>query len=138
MATKYYADRGSFIVNGVELADVKSIKFTIEESISRVDTMTKNHRTSGYKRGNRKVSGSLELAIPDQKAQIDLSFAYQGNDISVSCKAGQNSESFTLIGLVQTNSDISSSVGESSKTINFEAIDAVNEGGTAVNNDIKI
>jgi hypothetical protein len=133
MATNYYADRGTLVINGVEVANVKTLKFTIEESISRVDTMTKNHRTSGYKKGNRKVSGSFELAIPDQKAQLDLSFLYQGNDISVSCKVGQNSESYTLIGLVQTNSDLSASVGETSKTINFEALDAVNEGGAGVN-----
>ena len=133
MATTYYADRGSLIINGIEVANVKSVKFTIEESISRVDVMTKNHRTSGYKKGNRKVSGSFELAILDQQAQLDLSFLYQGNDISVSCKVGQKSESYTLIGLVQTNSDISASVGETSKTINFEALDAVNEGGSAVN-----
>ena len=136
MATNYYADRGSLIINGIEVANVKSLKVTIEESISRVDVMSKNHRTSGYKKGNRKVSGSFELAIPDNQAQIDLSPLYQGNDLSVSIKFGQKSESYTLIGVVQTNSDLSASVGETSKTINYEAIDAVNEGGASVNSII--
>lgn len=132
MATQFFADRGFLIVNGVQVAHVKSLKYTIDESISRVDTMTANKRSAGWKKGNKKVTGSFELEIPDQSAQIDLAFAY-GNEISVIAQIGQSSERHSLLGLVQTNSDISSSVGDATKSINFEAQDAVNENGPAVN-----
>lgn len=132
MSTTFFADRGFVTINGVEAVHVKSVRWTIDDAISRVDTMTRNKRSAGYKKGNRKVSGSFELEIPDQQAQIDLAFQY-GQDIAVICSIGENGERHSLIGLVQTTQDLSSSVGEASKTINFEALDAVNEKGPAVN-----
>ena len=132
MATTFFADRGTLLVNGVAVAHVKSLKYTIDEAIQRVDTMTVNKRSAGWKKGNRKVSGSFELEIPDQKAQIDLAFSY-GQDISVVAQIGTAGERHSLLGLVQTAQDISSSVGDASKAINFEALDAVNENGPAVN-----
>ena len=133
MGTTYYADRGTLLINGVAALHVKSLKFTIDEAITVVNTMSANKRSAGYKQGNRKITGSFELEIPDNQAQLDLSFAYQNNDISVTAMIGKNSEKYTLSGLVQTNQDLSSSVGETAKTINFEALDAVNQGGPTVN-----
>ena len=135
MATTYFADRGTLQINSIVVAHIKSLKVTIDDSVSRVDTMTSNRRSSGWKKGNRKVSGSFELEVPDQKAQIDLSFQY-GNEITATASFGTSSERFTIIGMVQTTSDISGSVGDVTKSINFEAIDAVNENGVAVNAQI--
>ena len=136
--TNYYADRGTLLINGIAALHVKSLKFTIDEAITVVNTMTANKRSSGYKQGNRKISGSFELEIPDQQAQLDLSFAYATNDISVTAMIGKSAEKYSLIGLVQTNQDLSSSVGETAKTINFEALDAINQGGPAVNAPVGI
>lgn len=131
----YYSDRGFVSINGVEKANVKSVKWTIDESIQRVDTMSRDRRSAGWKKGNRKITGSFELEVPDQRAEIDLSFTY-GQDITVICSLGTNGERWSLIGLVQTTQDMSGSVGEGMKTINFEAIDAINENGPAVNSEI--
>lgn len=134
MATTYFADRGYAIANGVEIAHLKNIRWTVDESLSRVETMTRNRRTAGYKKGNRKVSGSFELEVPDDKPQIDLSFNY-GKDFSVIATLG-NGERHQLIGLEQASQDLNGGVGESGKSIAFEAIDAINEGGPAVNASI--
>lgn len=127
----FYADRGYAFINGIEAPNVKSIKWTVEESVTRVDTMTRNKRSSGWKKGNRKVTGSFELEVPDDRPQFDLAFQY-GQDVTIVATLG-NGERHSLKGIVQTSQDLSGSVGETSKTINFEAIDAVNENGPAVN-----
>lgn len=134
MATNYFADRAFIAVNGKELVHLKSAKWTVDEGISRVETMTRNKRTAGYKKGNKKVSGSFEFDVQDDKAQIDLAFAY-GNDVTIIATLG-GGERFQLVGVVQTTQDLSGSVGETSKSINFEALDAINENGPAVNSDI--
>ena len=130
--TTFFADRGTLFANSKELAFVKSVKLTIDESITRVDTMSRDYRSAGYKKGNRKVSGSFEVEIPDQKAQIDLAFLYK-NDITMVAAFGTNGERFTLIGIVQTSQDLNGGVGDTGKSISFEAIDAVNENGSSVN-----
>jgi len=132
MATNFYADRGFLTINGVQKQNIKSIKWTVDESLTRVETMTANRRTAGYKKGNRKITGSIELEVPDDKAEIDLAFLY-GQDVNAICQLGNSGERWTLKGLAQSNQDYSGSVGDASKTINFEAIDAVNEGGPGVN-----
>lgn len=134
MAAKYYADRGFVTINGVELADLKSVRWTVDEAVSVVQTMSRDYRNKGYKKGNRSVSGTLELETPNDKAQIDLAFQY-GQEVNVICTLG-NGERHQLLSIVQNSQDLSGSVGDTSKTINFVALDAVNENGNAVNADI--
>ncbi|RYZ86064.1 MAG: hypothetical protein EOP06_15180 [Proteobacteria bacterium] len=62
MATDFFADRGTIFINSREVAHAKSLKLTIDESVTVVDTMTKNKRSAGYKKGNRKVSLSTRSA----------------------------------------------------------------------------
>jgi len=131
----YYADRGFLFVNGTEKANLKDIKWNVDESLQRVDTMSRDRRSSGWKKGNRKVTGSFTLEVPDQKAEIDLSFKF-GQAVTVICSLGTKGERWQLLGLEQSSQDFSGSVGDASKTINFEAIDAVNENGSAVNSEI--
>lgn len=133
--TTFYSDRGFVSINGLPKVNLKSVKWSIDESISRVETMTADHSTAGYKKGNRKITGSFELEVPDQKAEIDLAFQY-GNEVSIVCSLGNASERWTLAGVVQTAQDFSGSVGDASKTINFEARTATNENGSAVNSQI--
>lgn len=134
MSTTYFADRAFIAINGKQLVHLKTAKWTIDEGIQRVETMTANKRTAGYKKGNKKVTGSFELDVEDTKAQIDLAFAY-GNDVTIVATLG-GGERYQLIGVVQTTQDLSGSVGETSKSINFEALDAINESGPTVNADI--
>jgi len=135
MGVNFYADRGFVTVNGVEVGDLKSLKFTKDESVTVVETMTRNKRSAGFKQGNLKVTGSLEMEIQDQKAQIDLAFQY-GNEVNVIFHVGTSSERYSLLGLTQNSADLNASVGETSKTINFMALDAVNENGNSVNSAI--
>jgi hypothetical protein len=132
MATTFYSDRAFVTINGTEKANLKSVKWTIDDAVTRVDTMSRDHRSVGWKKGNRKITGSMELDVPDTKAEIDLSFLY-GQPVDIVCTLGSSGERWTLRGLVQTTQDYSGSVGEASKTINFEALDAINESGAAVN-----
>jgi hypothetical protein len=131
----YYADRGFVSINGREKANVKSIKWTVDESLARVDTMSRDRRSAGWKKGNRKVTGSMELEVLDSKAEIDLAFKY-GQDVDVVCSLGTNGERWKLIGLEQSSQDLTGSVGDAGKSISFECVDAVNENGAAVNADI--
>jgi hypothetical protein len=133
--TNFYADRGFVTINGKAKVNLKSVKWTIDESVTRVECMTADRSTSGYKKGNRKISGSMELEIPDNKAEIDLAFLY-GNEVGIICSLGENGERHSLSGIVQTKADFNGSVGEASKTIDFEARTAVNENGPAVNSQI--
>ena len=135
MATKKYADRGFLYVNGILTANIKSIKVTIDESVTVVDTMTANKRSSGFKQGNRKVSGSFDLEVEDQRPSIDMAFLY-GQDVSVIFQMGTAGDRWQLTGLTQGNQDMSTSVGDSGKTINFMALDAINENGPTVNAQI--
>lgn len=127
----YFSDRGYIFINGVELGFVKDISWSIDESVAVVSTMARNKRDAGYKQGNKKVSGSFSLEVPDNKAQIDLAFLY-GQDVSMICTLG-NGERHSLLGVAQNSQDLNASVGETGKSIKFTALDAVNENGPAVN-----
>jgi hypothetical protein len=135
MSTQFFADRGFVTINGLPKVNLKSVKWNVDESVTRVETMTADHSTAGFKKGNRKITGSMELEVPDQKAEIDLAFQY-GTEVSIIASLGNSGERWTLQGIVQTSQDFSGSVGDASKTINFEARTAVNENGPAVNGQI--
>lgn len=135
MATQFYADRAFVTINGVQKLNLKSVKWTVDEAVTRVETMTADRTTAGFKKGNRKCTGSMELEVPDNKAEIDLAFQY-GNEVAIICQLGTNGERWTLSGIVQTTQDMNGSVGEAMKSINFEARVAVNEGGPAVNSQV--
>ena len=132
MGVNFYADRGHVYVNGVEWLDLKSVKWTKDEAISVVETMTSNKVSTGYKQGNQKVTGSLELAPLDGKPTPDLSFQY-GKDVTIICQLGTNGVRHTLKSVVQMSQDHSASVGDATVSISFSALQAVNEGGPGVN-----
>lgn len=128
-----FSDRGFITINGVEAMHVKNISVSKDEGLQVVNTMTRNRRSAGFKKGNLSVSGSLEFDIPADKAQLDLAFNY-GNDINVVFEFG--GERHQAIGLEQSSAALSGSVGDSSKSISFLALDLVNENGPAVNSGI--
>jgi hypothetical protein len=132
MATNFYADRGSVFVNGVAWANIKSMKWTADAAVSVVETMTANKVSPGYKQGNQKVSGSLELAVPDVGSVPDLAFLY-GQDVTIICQLGSAGDRHTLKGVAQNNRDNQASVGDAGTTLAFTALQDVNEGGPGVN-----
>lgn len=131
--TKLFADRGFVIINGVEAAHCKNVRVSLDQSLSVVNTMTRNRRSAGFKKGNLAVSGSMEFDIEADKAQIDLAFKY-GNEVNVVIEVG--GERKQIVGLEQASEEMNASVGDSSKSISFVALDCVNENGPAVNADI--
>lgn len=131
---KYYADRGFITINGFEAFAVKDINIDVDDKITQVDHMTKNYRGSGFKRGNRSVSISLGLDIPEKKAQLDLALVDPAKQVNLVCTIG--GERHQAIDVVQPSFNLSASVGDAGKKINLVALDLVNEKGQAVNADI--
>lgn len=135
MSTNFYADRATAFFNGTAVANLKSLKITIDEAVSVVETMTKDKISSGYKSGNKKVTGSFEFAIPDNSPSPDLSFL-KGQDVTFIGQFGVAGDRFTVKGFQQSNQDLSGSVGEAGKTISFLALNCINEGGPGVNSPL--
>lgn len=134
--TKLFADRGFVTINGFEAVHLKSAELDIDEALARVSTMTRNRRDAGYKYGNRKVSISAEFDIEADKAQIDLALADKGADIRIVFEVG--GERYTTTGVAQGRQTLRASVGDGSKSANFEALDCTNENGTSVNTGISL
>ena len=136
MATKIFADRVFLTMNGFELLNVKSAGLKMNMNLSRVETMTRNYKTAGYKHGNRSYQLTLGLDIESKKAQIDLALADPAADINCVFECG--GERYIATGLAQADANIDGSVGDASKSINLEALDCVNENGVSVNVDISL
>jgi hypothetical protein len=134
--TKLFADRAFITVNGFELVHCKSADLEQDEALAVVDTMTRNHRSAGYKQGNKKISLSLELEVESLKAQLDLALANPDADVQVVYELG--GERVICTGVRQASSSMRGSVGDGSKSLKLVALDAVNENGTSVNSDISL
>lgn len=129
-----FADRGFVTVNGVEVLHLKSANISTNENLTRADHMTRNRRSSGYKYGNKHIQIALEKDIEWNRAQIDLSIADPEADVNMVFVCG--GERYTVKGVAQSDMSLNSSVGDSSKSSNYEALDIVNENGDSVNTDI--
>ena len=127
----FYADRGILNANGVQLVDIKTINLSNDRSITRASHMTRNRVDSGYKAGNKIISGSFEQDIPELSAPVDLINLPDDADLTFSFEFG--GERLTVLGVIINQTDHSASVGDVSKTVNFQALDIVNENGTSVN-----
>ncbi|MFV8250246.1 hypothetical protein [Bdellovibrio bacteriovorus] len=134
MSSKFWADRATVEVNGFELVGVKDFGCNVNENVTQVDHMAKNYRGAGFKRGNRTVSGSFTLDVPEKKAQIDLAVADKSKIVNIVFYYG--GERHQVVNLTQQSVDHTASVGDANKKINFIALDCVNERGQAVNADV--
>jgi hypothetical protein len=132
----FFADRAFITVNGFELVHLKSARVQIDENLRRVDTMTRNYRSAGYKRGNKHVRLSIEVEIPADKAQIDLALKQQSQDANMVFELG--GERYAATGLEQASQTMQSQTGDGSKSIELEALDIVNENGTSVISDLSL
>lgn len=126
-----FADRGFATINGYEAEHLKSMSMTVNENLSRADHMTRNRRSSGFKRGNKHISISLEFDVPSRKAAFDLAVADPDAEVNLVFECG--GERFTILDLGQSSMGINTSVGDATKNFEYEAIDIVNENGTSVN-----
>lgn len=133
---KLFADRAFVAINGFEALYVKSADLESSESLQRVETMTRNRRTAGYRYGNKSVQLSLELEIERDKAQLDMALAKDTDDIQVVFICG--GERYSAVGVRQSSMGVRGSVGDASKSIKLEALDLVNENGTSVNASISL
>ena len=133
---KLFADRGFLTANGFELAWVKDIDAEIDDAVAIVDTMSRNHRSAGYKQGNRKASVSATLEIEALKAQVDFSLADPTVDVTLVFEVG--GERWTLSQMRQATQSMKASVGDGSKSLKLLALEAVNENGTSVNTGISL
>lgn len=133
---KLYADRMFFEVNGNEVVDVVSGEINSDESLQVVDTMTSNYRSAGYKKGNKKVSLKLELAMTRKESQIDLALADEEAEVNVVAICG--GERYIAKDVGQASMGMRASVGDASKSLDLMALDLVNENGTSVNTIISL
>jgi hypothetical protein len=134
--TKLFADRAFVTVNGFELVHLKTADLEIDEALTVVDTMSRNHRSAGYKQGNKKISLTLELEVEALAAQFDLALANPTADIGVVWELG--GERYIATGVRQASTSMKGAVGGGSKSIKLMALDVVNENGTSVNADISL
>lgn len=133
---KRYADRGFVTINGYEVVDLKSANVQVNENLSRADHMTRNYRSSGFKKGNKHISVALEKDIKFNQAQIDLSIADDSAEVNFVFECG--GERFTVKDVALSDWGINSSLGDASKSSNYEALDIVNENGDSVNVNISL
>lgn len=133
---KEYADRAFVTINGIAAADVQTANVARTQNLTRVETMTRNKRSAGFKKGNLGVTGSLEVAIKKLQAAIDLAIIDPSVEVNLIFEVG--GDRYTVKDLAESDMTLTGSVGDASKSINFEAIDIINENGNSVNSIISL
>lgn len=136
MATKIFASRAFLTINGFESLHLKSCNLKVAEGLARVSTMTRDRSDAGYKYANRSIQIAAVFEIEDARAQIDPAIADPTKEIGMVFECG--GERYVAGGIKAGDMGIDSSVGDASKSINFEALTLVNENGVAVNTDISL
>ncbi len=131
-----FADRGFLEINGVFITHLTTATVSVNQNLSRVSTMTRNRRDAGYAKGNLGVQLSLELAIERLRPQIDLALADDDAELTAVFEVG--GERYTVLGLAVSDTSVTASVGSTSKSMNLEGLDVVNENGNSVNAGITL
>ena len=136
MATKLFASRGFLTINGFESLHLKTSNLKITEGLSRVETMTRDRSSAGFKYANRSIQITASFDIENVRAQIDPAIADPTKEIGIVFETG--GERYICGGLRVSDTGIDTSVGDASKSITFEALTCVNENGVSVNTDISL
>lgn len=136
MATKLFASRAFLLINGFESLHLRTANLKCSESLARVETMTRDRSSAGYKYGNRSIQISATFDIENARAQIDPAIADPTKEVSMVFECG--GERYIAGGVKASDMSIDASVGETSKAINFEALTLVNQNGVSVNVDIAL
>ena len=133
---KIFADRSFIAINGFELLEVENVDYTFNPNLTRVETMTRDRRSAGFRKGNKAVSLVLTLAVESDKAQINLALKDPSNKATVVLEMG--GDKFTFVDVEQGEMSGTSSVGSATKTLNLEALDFVDEKGNSRLGDLSL
>jgi hypothetical protein len=134
--TTLFADRGFIQINSGEVLYLKSANMKRNNSLQRVDTMSRDYTSAGYRYGNKSIQVALTFEIAADQAQFDTAIADKNADINVTFSVG--AERYLLTGVKESDMSLDSSVGDASKAFNYEALNIVNENGDAVNTLISL
>ncbi len=124
---KLYADRMFIEINGVEVLDVESVDYDVNENLTRKETMTRNRRSAGFTKGNKAISLTVVLAVETDNPQLNL--ALKNPESTANLVAEMGGERLSFIDIEQGQQTGTGNVGTANKTLNLEAIDFVDENG---------
>lgn len=124
-----FADRAFVAINGFEVLEVENVDWTFNPNLTRVETMTRNRRSAGFRKGNKAVSLVLTLATKIDVSQINLALKNESDQVTVSVEQG--GDTFTFVDVEQGEMSGTASVGNATKTLNLEALDFVDENGNS-------
>ena len=134
--SKLFADRAFVSVNGFELLELENLDFTINPNLTRVETMTRNRQSAGFRFGNKAISLVLTLAVERDKAQINLGLADPAKTVTIGMEMG--GDKFTFTGIKQGELSGTASVGNATKTLNLEALNVIDEKGNSRLSDLSL
>lgn len=134
--TDKFADRAFVTINGYEWQFLKTAKASIDDAVTLVDTMSRDYRSAGTKNGNKKYDLTLECEIPALQAQLDANIADPGSNVNAVFECG--GERYTFHNVFRKSVNMSGSVGDASKSLDFGALDCTNENGASVDTLLNI
>ena len=123
----FYADRYFLESGGVEIADIESLDYTVNENLTRVDTMTRNRKSAGFRKGNKQISLNATLAIESDRAQLNFALKDPAATLNLVVEVG--GERLSFLDCEQGQQTGTGTVGTATKTLNLEAVDFVDENG---------
>ena len=57
-------------INGEEAGDIESLDYTVNENLTRVETMTRNRRSAGFRKGNMGINLNVTMAVQFDKPAL--------------------------------------------------------------------
>lgn len=124
---RIFCDRAFLECNGEEIADVETVDYSVKENLTRVETMTRNRRSAGFRKGNMGISLTCGLAIEIDKVALAVRLKSPGAVANLVVEMGGERLSFKDV--EQAEQSGTASVGNAKKTLQLEAIDFVDENG---------
>lgn len=133
---KIFADRIFMAINGFEVLELETLDWSFNPNLTRVETMTRNRRSAGFRKGNKAVNLTATLANPNDIAGINLSLKDPSNVATIVLEQG--ADKFTFIDVEQGEMTGTGSVGNATKTLNLEALDFIDENGNSRLSDLSL
>ena len=131
---KFYADRMFLESGGNEIVDIETMDLTVNENLTRKETMTRSRRSAGFTKGNKAISMNVTLGVESDKAQINIALKDPAATLTLVAEIG--GDRFSFIDVEQSQMTASGTVGTASKTLALEAIDFVDENGRSRLSDL--
>lgn len=131
---KFYADRMFLEAGGNELADIETMDLTVNENLTRKETMTRNRRSAGFTKGNLAISMNVTLAVEADRPQINIALKNPASTLTLVAIIG--GDRFSFIDVEQGQMSATGTVGTATKTLALEAIDFIDENGRSRLSDL--